>query len=147
MKNINRRDFLKQAMAGIGAAAVPIKTIEVFGKKKFTADDRIILGKTGIEVSRLSLGSGTVGWKKQSNQTKLGMEKFVSQIRYGFERGITFWDSADQYGSHPYFGRALKHVPREKITILTKSNSKNASDLKSDIERFKNPCLHNKIWR
>lgn len=141
MKNMNRRDFIKQAMAGVGALAIPLTATEgkilQSSQKHFAANDRVLLGKTGIETSRLALGSGTVGGNKQSNQTRLGTEKFVALMRHGFDRGITFWDAADQYGSMPYFREVLKYVPRDKVTILTKSNSRDADGMKQDIERFR----------
>jgi predicted aldo/keto reductase-like oxidoreductase len=141
MKNIDRRNFLKQAMIGFGMLSGPMKTNDMSEQnstnKVFTAHDRIVLGKTGIETSRLALGSGTIGGGKQSNQTRLGMEKFISLIRHGYERGITFWDSADQYGSHPHFKEALKYISREKVVIMTKSSSHDTVNMKKDIERFR----------
>ncbi len=134
MKNIDRRKFLKQAAAGLGVLTASINTADgreqMSTDKELSASDQVVLGKTGIEVSRLALGSGTAGWGKRSNQTRLGMKKFVSLIQHGYERGINFWDSADQYGSHPHFKEALKHIPREKVVILTKSNSDNAANMK-----------------
>lgn len=142
MKNIDRRNFLKQAVTGLGIMVMPKKGAsgneQMSASKGFNAQDRIILGKTGIETSRLALGSGTIGGRKQSNQTRLGMEKFVSIIRHGYERGITFWDSADSYGSHLNFKEALKYIPREKVVILSKTTSRNASNMKKDLERFRN---------
>ena len=162
MKYIDRRNFLKQAMTGLSIIVMPIKAAnenkQISTNKGFTAHDRVILGKTGIETSRLALGSGTIGGRKQSNQTRLGMEKFVSLIRHGYERGITFWDSADQYGSHSHFKEALKYIPREKVVILTKTSSRNALNMKKDIERFRQElgtdyidvillhCMMNENW-
>lgn len=40
--------------------------------------------------------------------------------RHGYERGIRFFDMADMYGSQPFVGAALKELPREKITLMTK---------------------------
>ena len=39
----------------------------------------------------------------------------------GDDRGLRFFDSADSYGSHPHIAEALKHVPRDKVTVLTKT--------------------------
>lgn len=141
MKNMDRRGFIKHAMAGVGAITIPLTVTQ--GKilqsvrKQFSANERVLLDKTGIEVSRLALGSGTIGGNKRSNQTKLGTDKFVALMRHGFDRGITFWDAADQYGSMPYFREVLKYVPREKVVILTKSISRDAENMKKDIERFR----------
>ena len=57
---------------------------------------------------------------KNSNQTRLGKKNFVELSQYAYDRGIRFFDTADMYGSHPYVGEALKVIPRENVTILTK---------------------------
>jgi 1-deoxyxylulose-5-phosphate synthase len=141
MKTIDRRSFIRQAIAGAGAAALPWARLEAEQSatpaKRFAAADRVEIGKTGIVTSRLALGSGTHGWQHQSNQTKIGTENFVRLIRHGFDQGITFWDSADMYGSHTYFREVLKHVPREKVTILSKSTSREPEPMKKDLERFR----------
>ena len=67
----------------------------------------------------------------------MGKEKFVNIIRYGFEHGITFWDTADNYGSHPLYREALKYIPRDKVVILTKSFSRDAEGMRKDIERYR----------
>lgn len=116
MKYLNRRDFLYTGAVGIaGLATLP--------NLAFTASegiDTVKLGNSGLNVSRVALGTGSHGWKRVSNQTKLGTEKFVELTRYCYDRGIRFLDTADMYGSHPFAGAALKVLPREKVTILTK---------------------------
>jgi len=63
---------------------------------------------------------GTIGGSKASNQTRLGMDKFSAIAHHAYDRGITFFDMADSYGSHQYVGNAIQGLPREKITLLTK---------------------------
>ncbi|HUU29008.1 MAG TPA: aldo/keto reductase [archaeon] len=141
MKTIDRRRFLQQALVGAGVLAAPwAQPLEmVLGEtgKKLSAADRVTLGRTGITATRLAIGSGTRGTYKSSNQTKLGKDKFVGIIRHGFERGITFWDMADNYGSHPLYREALKYIPRDKVVILTKSFTRDAEGMQKDIERFR----------
>jgi 1-deoxyxylulose-5-phosphate synthase len=60
------------------------------------------------------------GGGRQSNHTRMGFEKLVALLRHSYERGITFFDMADLYGTHVYFREALRSIPRDKITILTK---------------------------
>jgi len=86
----------------------------------FDPFERLTLGKTKIKVSRLCLGTGMRGWRRESNQTRLGKEKFERLIRDAYERGITLFDMADLYGSHPYIIPALKGIRREKYAIITK---------------------------
>ena len=110
----------------------------ISGQKQFAANDRVLLGRTGIEVSRLALGSGTDGVGKRSRQTQMGMKAFTSLILHSYERGITFWDVADQYGSHPFFKNALNQIPREKVVILTKSvTGRDHAGMRRDIDRFR----------
>lgn len=141
MNYIDRRGFIRQALVGAGLLAVPWARAggkaAPAGAPQFGANDRVVLGKTGITTSRMAVGSGTHGWQKSSNQTKLGMDNFVGMIRHGYDRGLTLWDMADQYGSHPYFREALKFVPRDKVTVLTKVWTRDAVGVKQDLERFR----------
>jgi aryl-alcohol dehydrogenase-like predicted oxidoreductase len=80
----------------------------------------VTLGKTGIETSRLAQGTGVRGNNRQSDQTRMGFEKLVALFRHAYDRGIRFFDLADLYGSHVYFREALRGMPRNEVTILTK---------------------------
>ena len=122
MTKFDRREFLLKSAAGIAAAAIipAILPEPTFGAVKTETIDTVALGKTGLNVSRVAFGTGTRGWKIESDQTHLGMKKFVELSQYCFEKGIRFFDTADMYGSHPYVGAALKVIPREKVTVLTK---------------------------
>ena len=140
---IDRRTFVR-TVAAVGAGAVvcpkslssPVFA-ESFVARKKSALDRITLGRTGIEVSRVALGTGTRGWMHQSDQTRMGPTQLTNLLRYGFDRGLTFWESADQYGSHPYLAAGLKAVDRSKVVLLTKTTSRDAAGIKRDLERFR----------
>jgi aryl-alcohol dehydrogenase-like predicted oxidoreductase len=97
---------------------------------------RVILGQSGIEVSRLCIGTGTSGWGGRSNQTRLGFDRLVHLLRYAYDRGITFWDSADQYGSHPHVREALRAVGRQNVVVTTKTVSRTPQGAEADIHRF-----------
>ncbi|MCK5369030.1 MAG: aldo/keto reductase, partial [Cyclobacteriaceae bacterium] len=100
---------------------------------------RVTLGNTGIELTRLAMGTGTHGVNKQSNQTrKLGVKGLGELLRAAYDEGLTFWDSADQYGTHPHLKEALKFVPREKVTILTKTHATTEQEMRDDLDRFRN---------
>ena len=96
----------------------------------------VALGKTGLNVSRLSIGTGSNGWNGRSNQTDLGFEAFRDLLLFAHERGVTFWDSADQYGSHPHVRAALENLPRESVTITTKTTSRTRETVEADVKRF-----------
>jgi aryl-alcohol dehydrogenase-like predicted oxidoreductase len=98
--------------------------------------DTVTLGMTGLQVSRLAFGTGTHGWAQHSQQTALGIEGLAQLLALGFEHGVTFWDLADQYGSHPHAARALQRVPRDEVVIATKTTSRNKRGAANDVDRF-----------
>ena len=98
---------------------------------------QVMLGSSGIEVSRLCIGTGTVGWNGSSNQTRqLGTQGLIDLLCYAYDSGVRFWDTADQYGSHPHVREALRMLPREQVVITTKTTSRTASGVREDVERF-----------
>lgn len=134
---MKRRHFLQYSLAG--SALLGSFPFHLYaGSKKLYINDRIELGKSGIETSRMAVGTGSSGWRGSSNQTrKLGVKGLGDLLRAAYDVGVTFWDSADQYGSHPHLKEGLKSVPRDKVTILTKTTSKTRSGVKSDLDRFR----------
>jgi 1-deoxyxylulose-5-phosphate synthase len=122
MKNLNRRDFIQKSAVGIAGVTALINVFPdlVYATDKTDVIDKVALGKTGLNVSRIALGTGTKGWRNESNQTRLGMAKFVNLARYAHDKGIHFLDTADMYGSHTYAREVLKEIPRDKVTVLTK---------------------------
>jgi aryl-alcohol dehydrogenase-like predicted oxidoreductase len=118
---IQRREFLKRSALGVGgllgASLVPTAEAK---SGYFDPFERFTLGKTKIKVSRLCLGTGMHGWERQSNQTRLGKEKFEQLIQDAYERGIRLFDLADLYGTHPYLIPALKKIRRQKFAVVTK---------------------------
>jgi aryl-alcohol dehydrogenase-like predicted oxidoreductase len=122
MTKLDRRAFLLKSAAGIAvASAIPtIFSNPAFGVTKAETVDRVALGNSGLKVSRIAFGTGTKGWRHESDQTRLGMKAFVGLSQYCYDKGIRFFDAADMYGSHTYVAEALKVIPREKVTLLTK---------------------------
>lgn len=98
--------------------------------------DRVDFGDTGLRVSRLSLGTGSHGWSGRSEQTGLGLEGLAHLLRSAYDLGVTFWDTADEYGSHPHIAKALAGLPREDVVLATKTTARTAQDVTKDIERF-----------
>ncbi|MBI1789236.1 MAG: aldo/keto reductase [Acidobacteria bacterium] len=134
---MNRREFF--ARAGAGAVALNAFPHHLYAaNSRKNASDRIKLGPMGVELSRLAMGTGTNGVGGSSNQTrKLGVSGLADLFHAGFDEGVTFWDSADQYGTHVYLREALKKVPREKVTILSKTHASTEKDMKADLDRFR----------
>src|SRR5213593_2895572 len=138
-----RRDFLhrsSRAAAGalLASSAVAKRLAAIpFLPRKFSGSDTVTLGKTGIQTSRLAMGTGTVGSGHHSHQTALGIKGLSDLLLSGYDHGLRFFDSADSYGSHPHVAEALKHVPRDKVAVLTKTWARDAATARADLDRFR----------
>ena len=140
---MKRREFLRQGACGVGSRVAGYARTGGAGRgfaelgRKFSATDTVTLGKTGIQTSRLAMGTGTVGSGHHSHQTDLGVAGLSALLLNGHDQGLRFFDAADSYGSHPHVAEALKHVPRDKVTVLTKTWARDATTARADIERFR----------
>ncbi len=145
---MDRRKFVLAGSAGVAGGWLASKTLgsRMFSPafaapppltQKVAAFDTVVLGETGIKTSRLAMGTGTIGFGHHSNQTALGMKGLSGLLLNGYDRGLRFFDSADAYGSHPHVAEALKHVPRDKVTILTKTFSRDPKSARADLDRFR----------
>ncbi|MBT6149508.1 MAG: aldo/keto reductase, partial [Gemmatimonadetes bacterium] len=85
--------------------------------------DQVDLGLTGLTVSRLCFGTGTQGWQGRSDQSVLGVAGLARLLRFAYDQGINFWDTADQYGTHAHVAAALEGVGRQHVTITSKTVS------------------------
>lgn len=134
---MKRRTFIRNTLAGSALlAAFPYEALAL--EEKLYPYDRVKLGNTGIEMSRMAMGTGTHGFGGASNQTRqLGIKGVSDMLLAAKDDGINFWETADQYGSHPHVGEALKKVNREEVVILTKTNSSTYEDVKKDLDRFR----------
>jgi aryl-alcohol dehydrogenase-like predicted oxidoreductase len=81
---------------------------------------RVKLGRTGITVSHLGIGSGTAHPSGHCAQALMSRREFADLLLFAYERGINFWDTAIKYGTHPHVKEALKGVKRSDIVITTK---------------------------
>jgi aryl-alcohol dehydrogenase-like predicted oxidoreductase len=116
---MNRRDFLAGTAAVAGAMALnqlglaaPAPAIDPYAL--------VPLGKTGLHVSRFGIGTGMTGSMRQSNHTRMGQERFTELLRGAYDRGIRLFDMADLYGTHTFFAKAMKGLPREKMFLTSK---------------------------
>src|SRR6184192_241361 len=140
---MKRREFLHRAAYAAGAVWLDPKTAakQTFPLPaqagKFSASDTVRLGSTGIQTSRLAMGTGTVGSGHHSHQTALGIKGLSDLLLNGYDHGLRFFDSADSYGSHPHVAEALKQVPRDKITVLTKTWARDPVSARADLDRFR----------
>jgi aryl-alcohol dehydrogenase-like predicted oxidoreductase len=133
---LNRRDFLAQATLATTAMAAGASASSAIAAPR-TLADKVTLGKTGIQVSLVGMGTGSHGSGQASNQTRKGVKEFTRIVRHALDRGVTLFDVADQYGTHVYLREALKGVPRERYVIQTKTHATKFADARSHLERYR----------
>jgi aryl-alcohol dehydrogenase-like predicted oxidoreductase len=140
---MRRREFFLKAAGGVGALWLGSRSFPSLAGagapvRRFSAADTVTLGGTGIQTSRLACGTGTSGYGGHSHQTRLGLQGLADLLVHGYEEnGLRFFDSAGAYGSQPAIGLALKRLPREKVTVLTKSDSRDPAAMRADIDNFR----------
>ena len=122
---LNRRQFLKTSTALAGTAlfapwawSQTNASSSVAGSTPVrTAADQVTLGRTGIKLSRLGIGTGSNNGHVQIAD---GKAAFVDLIHYAYDRGITYIDTAEAYATFGMIGDAIKGLPREKLFIQSK---------------------------
>ena len=135
---MNRRDFILGSGAVAAATWLNARMAAIPElPHKFAASDTIVLGKTGIRTSRLAMGTGTIGTGHHSHQSDLGVKALSDLLLHGYDQGLRFFDAADAYGSHPHVAEAIKHRPREKVTVLTKTWARDPKEARADLDRFR----------
>jgi 1-deoxyxylulose-5-phosphate synthase len=131
----NRRNFLKSGLAAAVAAGVAGAVPRRVGQR--SATEWVTLGKSGVKVTRLALGTGTYGG---SVQRKLGQEEFTRVVRHAYDRGIRFFETADAYAGMPQMlAEALKGIPRDSYRLMTKYRLVDAgvADPLAVVDRFR----------
>jgi predicted aldo/keto reductase-like oxidoreductase len=117
---LNRREFLKGSLAATGAlvlGATDGLAQATTAAVKRTAADQVDLGRTGIKLSRLGMGTGS---SSGAVQFALGPEAFNGLVRYAYDQGITYFDCAQSYRTFTWMAAALKGLPREKLFLQSK---------------------------
>jgi len=132
MAHCSRRNFLKTGLAaGVLAGTGSLSLRAARGK----ATDWVTLGKSGIEVTRLAFGTGTVSGKVQR---ELGQEEFTRQVRYAYDHGIRFFETAESYHEmHKMLGIALKGVPRDSYRLMSKVTTRDGVDPQQKIDELR----------
>lgn len=88
------------------------------------------LGKTGLKVSKLGFGTHDFGVAS----LKIGPEEGGRILTEAYKLGVRFWDTSDDYGSHPHVASALESVPRREVVISTKTSAKSGKGAKKTLE-------------
>ncbi len=115
-KLISRRQFIRTSAAVAGAAAIAPLTPTSQAAAR-SATDLVPLGKKGLKICRLGMGTGSNGGKVQRD---LGQQGFNRLVRHAYDRGVTYIDTADAYRTHGMIRGAIRELPREKLWIQTK---------------------------
>ncbi|HTS63053.1 MAG TPA: aldo/keto reductase [Candidatus Acidoferrales bacterium] len=115
MADFTRRNFLKTGLAAgvlAGVGRLPLRAA------RGTATDWVTLGKSGVKVTRLAFGTGTYSGRVQR---ELGQEGFTRLVRYAYDHGVRFFETAESYGDmHRMLGVALKGIPRDSYRLMSK---------------------------
>lgn len=134
MPHFSRRDFLKSAasagiFAGAGGLSLSARAVDR------SATDWVVLGNSGVKVTRLAFGTGTFSGRVQR---ELGQEQFTRLVRYAYDQGIRFFETAEAYGGmHAMLATALQGIPRDSYRLMTKCRLRSSEDPKATIDRFR----------
>jgi aryl-alcohol dehydrogenase-like predicted oxidoreductase len=127
-----RRDFLKTGLAAAalaGVGSIPLRAA------RETATDWVTLGKSGVKVTRLAFGTGTMGGQVQR---ELGQEEFTRTVRYAYDHGIRFFETAESYGDmHRMLGIALEGIPRDTYRMMSKVTTMEGVDPMQKIDELR----------
>lgn len=122
MSQFTRRDFLKTGLAvgALAATGPPLKAA------RQTATDWVTLGKSNVKVTRLAFGTGSFSGRVQR---ELGQDGFTRLVRYAYDNGIRFFETAESYGDmHRMLGVALQGIPRDSYRLMSKVTTKPGVD-------------------
>lgn len=97
--------------------------------------EQVRLGNTPLRVSRVCLGTGSSGMGSTSVQGRQSPEGYAELLFSAYRQGLNFWDTADNYGTHPHVRRALQLVPRDQVVVTTKVYSETPAQLNDDVAR------------
>jgi aryl-alcohol dehydrogenase-like predicted oxidoreductase len=132
MAQHSRRDFLKAGLAAgviAGTGTFPLKAA------RGTATDWITLGKSDVKVTRLAFGTGSFSGRVQR---ELGQDEFTRLVRYAYDHGIRFFETAESYGDmHRMLGVALKGIPRDSYRIMSKVTTRDGADPQQKIDELR----------
>jgi aryl-alcohol dehydrogenase-like predicted oxidoreductase len=132
MAHCTRRDFLKTGLAAAGLAGVGSLPVRA---ARATATDWVTLGKSGVKVTRLAFGTGTYSGRVQR---ELGQDEFTRLVRYAYDHGIRFFETAESYGDmHRMLGVALKGIPRDSYRLMSKVTTRPGVDPQGKIDELR----------
>ncbi|MGQ9641816.1 MAG: aldo/keto reductase [Candidatus Bathycorpusculaceae bacterium] len=88
------------------------------------------LGRTELKISKLGFGTFDFGVPSLN----IGVKKGAQVLVEAFKLGINFWDTSDDYGSHPHIALALKQILRKEVVISTKTHAKSGKEAQNSLK-------------
>ncbi len=132
MTQCSRRNFLKTGLAAGALVGTGSKQLQA---AQGTATDWVTLGKSGVKVTRLAFGTGTMSGR---TQRELGQEKFTTLVRHAYDRGIRFFETSESYGEmHKMLGVALKGVRRDTYRLMSKVTTRQGVNPQEKIDELR----------
>jgi aryl-alcohol dehydrogenase-like predicted oxidoreductase len=132
MAHCSRRNFLKAGLAAgvlAGTGGLPVRAA------RGSATDWVTLGKSGVKVTRLALGTGSISGKVQRD---MGQEGFTGLVRYAYDHGVRFFETSETYGEmHKMLGIALKGIPRDSYRLMSKVTTRPGVDPQEKIDELR----------
>ncbi len=125
---VNRRAFIRLAAASTAAAAFPFNPA---GARTVNGIPYRKLGKTGLDVSILSVGGWDIGVKDLTD------EESIRLMRTAIDEGVNFFDNAWHYhkgGSEIRMGKALRDGYRDKVILMTKHHGREPERARQHLE-------------
>jgi predicted aldo/keto reductase-like oxidoreductase len=124
MSQLSRRHFLRTGAAAGALAGVGTLSLKA---ERATAASWVTLGKSNVKATRLAFGTGTNGGRVQRD---LGQDGFNRLVRHAYDHGIRFFETSESYdGMHEMLGIALKGIPRDSYTLMSKVTTDEADPL------------------
>lgn len=132
MSMFTRREFLKGGLAA--GMLVASRSLPLFAARQ-TATDFVTLGRSGVKVTRLAFGTGTFSGEAQR---ALGQDGFTRLVRYAYDHGIRFFETAEGYGEmHRMLGIALKGIPRDSYQLMSKVTTRDGVDAQQKFDELR----------
>ncbi len=131
MAHFTRREFLK---TGLAAGTFAMSGSPLLAQRG-SATDMVTLGRSGVKVTRLAFGTGTISGQVQR---ALGQDGFTRLVRHAYDRGIRFFETAESYGEmHRMLGIALKGLPRDSYQLMSKVTTRDGVDPRQKLDELR----------
>jgi len=132
MAHVTRREFLQ---TGLAAGTLAVSGSLPLIAQRGSATDMVTLGRSGVKVTRLALGTGTISGQVQRD---LGQDGFTRLVRHAYDRGIRFFETSESYGEmHRMLGIALKGIPRDSYQLMSKVTTRDGVDPRQKFDELR----------